>query len=77
MHRDSTAAEVGQGTERQFGKARDIFQDQVGDNGEISAFTAQGVLPCTAAQYKQFSYWDFSSNFPTLPQQRPSRMRRG
>jgi hypothetical protein len=65
----STAAQAGGGMQRPLSKGRDSFQDQVADNGEITAFAAQGVLPCTIAQYKQFSYWDFSSNFPTLSQQ--------
>lgn len=65
-----SAAQAGKGMQQPSNKGTDIFQDQVGDDGQISAFTAQGTLPCTAAQYRQFNYWDFSSNFPTLSQQR-------
>ncbi len=70
----SGAAAPGGDGMQAFNKGKDIFQDQIGDNGEITAFTAQGILPCTAAQYKQFSYWDFSSNFPTLAEQQAIAM---
>lgn len=51
------------------GKSADTFQNEMGDNGQIGWVYAQGVLPCTEAQYKKFYYWDFSTNFPSLAQQ--------
>ena len=53
----------------QLAKGRDVFQEQTGDNGQITALTAQGILPCTPGQYRQFSYWDFSTDFPSLAEQ--------
>lgn len=47
----------------------DIFQNQLADDGKVAAFTAQGQLPCTADLYKHVSYWDFTTNFPTLGEQ--------
>jgi hypothetical protein len=47
----------------------DSFQNVLGDDGQIASVYAQGILPCTEAQYKKFYYWDFSTNFPSLAQQ--------
>ena len=38
-------------------------------NREIDGLWAEGSLPCSADQYKQFDYWDFSTTFPTVVQQ--------
>lgn len=59
----------GQAQEQQRERGKDIFQNQIGDDGQVAALNAQGVLPCSADQYKRFSYWDFSTNFPTLTEQ--------
>jgi hypothetical protein len=61
------AAEEAQEQQREQGK--DIFQNQLGDNGKVVAVTAQGVLPCSIKQYRQASYWDFTTNFPSVDQQ--------
>ncbi len=50
-------------------RGQDLLQGAIGDDGKLLAVTAQGTLPCTAAQYKQIVYWDFSTNFPTLAEQ--------
>ena len=50
-------------------RGHDILQSSPGDDGKVMAVSAQGTLPCTAAQYKQIVYWDFSTNFPTLAEQ--------
>ncbi len=50
-------------------RGQDIFQTSLGDDGKVTAVTAQGTLPCTRAQYGQVDYWDFSTNFPTQTQQ--------
>lgn len=49
--------------------AKDFFRNTVGDDGKVTAFSAQGVLPCSPDQFKQASYWDFTTNFPTLAEQ--------
>lgn len=50
-------------------RGQDMLQSAVGDDGKVMAMSAQGTLPCTAAQYKQIVYWDFTTNFPTLEAQ--------
>lgn len=54
---------------KQAGGSPDLFQNELGDNGQISFVYAQGVLPCSEAQYRKFYFWDFSTNFPSLDQQ--------
>lgn len=55
--------------EKERERGQDIFQASPGDDGTVIKVTAQGTLPCTAEQYKQIVYWDFSTNFPTLAEQ--------
>jgi len=57
------AAEVA----REHGK--DIFQNQLSKDGDLTAVNVQGTLPCAPDQFRQASYWDLNSNFPTLDQQ--------
>jgi hypothetical protein len=52
---------------RESGK--DVFQSQTGPDGLATAVNAQGSLPCSPDQYKRASYWDMSTNFPTLDEQ--------
>jgi hypothetical protein len=47
----------------------DTLQNQLNDDGKVAAFTAQGLLPCAPDLYKHISYWDFTTNFPTLGEQ--------
>lgn len=50
-------------------RGKDLFQEQTGHDGQITAVNAQGALPCSPDQYKRADYWDFNSNFPTLEEQ--------
>jgi hypothetical protein len=52
---------------REHGK--DLFQAETGPDGLGTAVNVQGTLPCAPDQYKQASYWDFNTNFPTLDEQ--------
>ncbi len=56
--------------EGQRESGRDVFQPIAGSNGNIEALWAQGTLPCSPDQYKKFDYWDITSNFPTLAEQK-------
>lgn len=56
-------------TSTQAGRTPDTFQNELGDNGQVAFVYAQGVLPCSEAQYKKFNYWDFTTNFPSLDRQ--------
>lgn len=50
-------------------RGQDVFQNSIGDDGKVTAVTAQGTFPCSPQQYKQIVYWDLSTNFPTLAEQ--------
>lgn len=50
-------------------RGKDIFHNQVGSDGSVNTMYAQGVLPCSADQFKRFDYWDFSTNFPSMEEQ--------
>lgn len=50
-------------------RGKDIFQNQIGNDGQVSAVNVQGKLPCSPDQYRHADYWDFNTNFPTLEQQ--------
>src|SRR6266568_1847492 len=50
-------------------RGKDMFENQAGSDGLISAVNAQGDLPCSADLYKRASYWDFTTNFPTIAEQ--------
>lgn len=52
---------------RESGK--DIFQNQTGNDGLVTAVNVQGSLPCSPDQFRRADYWDFSTNFPTLQEQ--------
>ncbi len=54
---------------QQPGRRNDIFQEQAGDDNQVVSVSAQGVLPCSEDQYRKFSYWDFSTNFPSIDEQ--------
>jgi len=58
------AAEV----EREHGQ--DIFHSQTTDEGLIEAVNAQGDLPCSVKDYQRADYWDFTTNFPNLDDQK-------
>jgi hypothetical protein len=51
------------------GDGKDVFQNAKGETGKVTSFSAQGLLPCTEDQFRQASYWDFNTNFPTLAEQ--------
>jgi hypothetical protein len=53
----------------QGGHGIDVMQNQRDDDGTVVATTADGVIPCTAEQYRRVDYWDLSSTFPTVPEQ--------
>lgn len=50
-------------------RGQDLLQSSIGPDGKVLSMSAQGILPCTPAQYKQVVYWDFSTNFPALAEQ--------
>jgi hypothetical protein len=47
----------------------DAFKRVLGKSGAVEGLWAEGALPCSSDQYAQFSYWDFTTNFPTVAEQ--------
>jgi len=47
----------------------DIFQNDVGPDGQIASISAQGSIPCTKKQYFGSATWGFTADFPTADQQ--------
>jgi len=54
-------------------RGKDMFQSLAGSDGMVNAVSAQGDLPCTADAYKRADYWDFTTSFPTIPEQEALR----
>ena len=50
-------------------KGRDLFKNQVGPDGQITAINAQGSMPCTAKDYEKAVMWSFTPNFPSIAEQ--------
>lgn len=50
-------------------RGKDIFQNQLNNDGQVTEVDVQGTLPCSPDQFKQANYWDFNTNFPTLDEQ--------
>jgi hypothetical protein len=61
--------------EQQREQGKDIFQNEIGPDGQIAAINAQGEAPCSKKAYESTSYWSLSSNFPSLAEQDELRKR--
>jgi hypothetical protein len=48
---------------------KDIFQNQIGPDGQIAAINSQGDLSCSAEAYEKAANWSFSTNYPSLAEQ--------
>jgi hypothetical protein len=44
----------------------DIFQNQIGKNGQIASMHAEGEIPCSKQAYGNVFAWSFSTNFPAV-----------
>ena len=61
--------------EQQREQGKDIFQDEIGPDGQIAAIDAQGAAPCSKDAYESASYWSLWPNFPSLAEQDELRKR--
>jgi hypothetical protein len=61
VHMDAQEAQREQG--------KDMFELEVGPNGQIAAINAKGELPCTRSNYEDATSWSFVPNFPSLVEQ--------
>ena len=52
---------------REYGQ--DIFQSDIGADGQSSSINSQGNFPCSRQEYERVVSWSFSSNFPTQEEQ--------
>jgi hypothetical protein len=50
-------------------RGRDVFENQTGPDGRITAINAHGDLPCSAKAYEKALSWSFTTNFPSLADQ--------
>ena len=66
--RQSQVAEM-QTAEASRERGKDLFQNQLNHDNQVTAVNAQGTLPCSPDQYSRANYWDFNTNFPTLEEQ--------
>jgi hypothetical protein len=47
----------------------EIFQNQIGPDGQIAAINAQGEIPCSKRAYEKTANWSFTPDFPSLAEQ--------
>ncbi len=47
----------------------DIFQNQLGADGQVASISAQGQIPCSQKSYENAYSWTMSPNFPDIAEQ--------
>jgi hypothetical protein len=67
---DASALSAQDAQEAARGKGKDVFQNQVGADGQVASINAQGDIPCSAKAYEKAANWSFSPNFPSLAEQK-------
>lgn len=50
-------------------RGRDIFENEIGDDGRIEAIDAEGTMPCSMQAYNSATSWSFSADFPSVAEQ--------
>jgi hypothetical protein len=45
---------------------KDVFQNQIGKDGQIVSMRSEGEIPCTKKAYGDTFAWSFTSNFPVI-----------
>jgi hypothetical protein len=50
-------------------RGKDIFQNQIGPEGQIESISSQGSLPCSRESYENTTNWSFSTDFPSVAEQ--------
>jgi hypothetical protein len=48
---------------------QDIFQNNIGQDGQIQSISSQGDMPCSRQAYERIAFWSFSQNSPPLDEQ--------
>jgi len=62
----SLARLEGQELDREHDK--NLFQDDVAPDGQVTSIRAQGILPCTKKQFDNVASWGLTTDFPILIQ---------
>jgi hypothetical protein len=47
----------------------EVFQNQIGPDGQIAGLNAHGEIPCSKSAYEKAVNWSFAPNFPSLAEQ--------
>jgi hypothetical protein len=47
----------------------EVFQNQIGPDGQITGLNAHGEIPCSKSAYEKAVNWSFAPNFPSLAEQ--------
>jgi hypothetical protein len=63
---EQVAQELQNAQESMRERGRDVFENQTGPDGRITAINAHGDLPCSARAYEKAQSWSFTTNFPTV-----------
>lgn len=58
-----------EGLELQREHGQDIFQNDIGQDGQSESISSQGEIPCSKQAYERTTSWSFTSDFPTLDEQ--------
>ena len=48
---------------------QEIFQNQIGPDGQITGLNAHGEIPCSRTAYEKTANWSFTPDFPSLAEQ--------
>jgi hypothetical protein len=48
---------------------QEIFQNQIGPDGQITAINAHGEIPCSKTAYEKTTNWSFTPDFPSVAEQ--------
>jgi hypothetical protein len=48
---------------------QEIFQNQIGPDGQIAGLNAHGEIPCSKSAYEKTANWSFTPDFPSLAEQ--------
>jgi hypothetical protein len=49
--------------------SNDIFQKDLGKDGQIESISSHGTMPCSKQDYDTAAFWSFNPNFPDLGEQ--------
>jgi hypothetical protein len=50
-------------------QSSDVFQSDLGKDGQISSISSQGTIPCSKQDYEATAFWTFAPQFPDLREQ--------